>query len=105
MKKVIKKLDEFALERVSGGKVWWNHLGLFTCAGSAPVILGCSVAGLVCQCKGKKRRIQGDAVCAEKLEKAGRVLTDVAIGAGAVGTLGLIGAFTLPRKPIFLNKD
>lgn len=101
MKKVIKKLDELTLEHVSGGRLSWRQLSLSTCVGSAPVILGCSVAGLVCQCKGKKRRIQGDAVCAEKLEKAGRVLTDVAIGAGAVGTLGLIGAFTLPRKTIF----
>ncbi len=100
MKKVIKKLDELSLERVSGG-LRWNSAAGWVSVGTAPVILGCSVAGVVYQCKGKKRRIKGDTVRAEKFEKKARILTDVAIGAGAVGVAGLIGAFTLPRKEIF----
>lgn len=87
------QLDESVLECVYGGIGREDVFGIcvYTTLAGASATLCCSVAGMVSQFKAKNYRKQGNTVKAEKFQKAGRILTDVSLGTGAVGTAGVVG--------------
>ncbi len=90
----VQRLDDTSLELVSGGIDGIVRTAAGVIVTSVPVSFGCSVASAVCQYKAKAYKKQGDAVKAQELETAGRVLTDVAVSVGACGVTG-IGALYL----------
>lgn len=91
IKNSVKQLDSVSLERVSGGTdsadIVFNT-GLVTTLISVPVSLALGISSTVCQYRGKKRREQGNNDRADKLNKAGRVLSGLAVGTAGLGTVG-----------------
>ena len=95
----IEKLEDTSLKSVSGGDNPW--LGL-SGAGIACVSIlsgvSCGIASIVSHYRGRYKRLHGDIESAEKFEKAGRILGDVAFGAGVAGTAIGIGMFALGMR-------
>lgn len=102
MEKNIKKISDVSLEKVSGGeKIETDDVigaGLITAAAACPLACGCSVASMVCQHKANAEQKRGNTIKAEKLSKAGRILTDVAVGIGGLEAAGFVTGMVLAAK-------
>ena len=57
---------------------------------SVPISFGCMVAGKICKEKAKTQKQQGNAVKAQNLKEASKVLNNMAIGFGGVASAGEI---------------
>ena len=99
----VAQVDNDLLANVAGGHLsdTEEKLGIATLVasiGSVPLTFGCSTVGTICQYMARNAKKQCNNSKAEKLEKASRILHDVAVGIGGAGTVCALTTAVLIAK-------